>query len=52
MEERRKEVEEKYGKEVWQNMDRLAEFMARMIHKYGPELLKEMEEEKRGAGSK
>ena len=40
MEERRKEVEEKYGKEVWQNMDRLAEFMARMIHKYGPELLK------------
>ena len=45
MENKKREIIEKYGLEVWNNMDRLAEFMARMIMKYGPEIFKESKKE-------
>ena len=43
------EVVEKYDREMdrrtRQNLERFAEFMARMIEKYGPKVLAEMEKE-------
>ena len=49
MEEIKQKCIEKYGYEVWLNMDRLAQFMAKMIHKYGPEILEEEKERKNAA---
>lgn len=44
-----KEVVEKYDREMdrrtRQNLERFAEFMARMIEKYGPKVLAEIERE-------
>lgn len=47
MDDTRKEMEEKYGRDAYVNMDRLATFMVRMIKKYGPEVLKELEEKEK-----
>lgn len=45
------EVRERYDKEMdrktRQNMERFAEFMARMIEKYGKKVLAEIEQEER-----
>ena len=42
----RTEMENKYGKEAYVNMDQLASFMIRMIKKYGSDILREMSDEK------
>ena len=47
MTELQKDVEAKYGREVWANMERLADFMAEMILKYGSKVLAEREARER-----
>ena len=42
-----KEIEQKYGREAYVNMDRLATFMVKMIRKYGSEVLEEIESEEK-----
>ena len=44
MDSTRSEIEQKYGKEAYVNMDRLATFMTRMIKKYGTQVLEELED--------